>query len=92
MMETKGLSLLSKTFRVQEKGRTLPSAHVQQTPAGSQRQRARVPPEKMVRRTCETFQTLQFPSTLEATQRQIDGCFSQLSYKCNQNRVESVGD
>ena len=30
--------------------------------------------------------------TLEATQGQIDGFFSQLPYKCHQNRVASVGD
>jgi len=29
---------------------------------------------------------------LEATQWQIDGCFSQLPYTCYQNRVASVGD
>jgi len=29
---------------------------------------------------------------LEATQGQIDGFFSQLPYKCHQNRVTSVGD
>jgi len=33
-----------------------------------------------------------FRSTLEATQGQIDGFFSQLPYKCHQNRVASVGD
>ena len=31
-------------------------------------------------------------ATLEATQVQIDGFFSQLPYKCHQNRVASVGD
>ena len=31
-------------------------------------------------------------STLEATQGQIDGLFSQLPYKYHQNRVASVGD
>ena len=31
-------------------------------------------------------------STLETTQGQIDGCFSQLPYKCHQHRVASVGD
>ena len=31
-------------------------------------------------------------TTLEATQGQIDGFFSQLPYKCHQNRVASVGD
>ena len=31
-------------------------------------------------------------TTLEATQEQIDGCFSQLPYTCHQNRVASVGD
>jgi len=31
-------------------------------------------------------------TTLEATQGQIDGFFSQLPYKCHQNRVVSVGD
>ena len=31
-------------------------------------------------------------ATLEATQGQIDGFFSQLPYKCHQNRVASVGD
>ena len=30
--------------------------------------------------------------TLEATQVQIDGSFSQLPYKCHQNRVASVRD
>ena len=29
---------------------------------------------------------------LEATQGQLDGFFSQLPYKCHQNRVASVGD
>ena len=32
------------------------------------------------------------PSTLEATQGQNDSFFSQLPYKCHQNRVASVGD
>ena len=31
-------------------------------------------------------------ATLEATQGQIDGCLSQLPYKCRQNRVASMGD
>ena len=31
-------------------------------------------------------------TTLESTQVQIDGFFSQLPYKCHQNRVASVGD
>ena len=31
-------------------------------------------------------------STLEATQGEMDGFFSQLPYKCHQNRVASVGD
>jgi len=31
-------------------------------------------------------------TTLEATQWQIDGFFSQLPCKCHQNRVASVGD
>ena len=31
-------------------------------------------------------------SALEATQGQMDGFFSQLPYKCHQNRVASVGD
>ena len=31
-------------------------------------------------------------TTLEATQGQIDGFFSQLPYKCHQNRVASGGD
>jgi len=31
-------------------------------------------------------------TSLEATQGQIDGFFSQLPYKCHQNRVASVGD
>ena len=31
-------------------------------------------------------------TTLEATQRQIDDFFSQLPYKCHQNRVASGGD
>ena len=31
-------------------------------------------------------------ATLEATQGQIDGFFSQLPYTCHQNRVASVGD
>ena len=31
-------------------------------------------------------------ATLEATQGQIDSFFSQLPYKCHQNRVASVGD
>ena len=31
-------------------------------------------------------------ATLEATQGQIDGFFSQPAYKCHQNRVTSVGD
>jgi hypothetical protein len=31
-------------------------------------------------------------ATLEATQGQIDGFFSELIYKCHQNRVASVGD
>jgi len=31
-------------------------------------------------------------TTLEATQRQMDGFFSQLPYKCHHNRVASVGD
>ena len=30
--------------------------------------------------------------TLEATPRQVDGFFSQLPYKCHQNRMASVGD
>ena len=30
-------------------------------------------------------------TALEATQGQIDGVFSQLPYKCHQNRVASVG-
>ena len=30
-------------------------------------------------------------SALEATQGQVDGFFSQLPYKCHQNRVASVG-
>ena len=30
--------------------------------------------------------------TLEATQGQFEGFFSQLPYKCHQNRVASVGD
>jgi len=32
------------------------------------------------------------PPTLEATQGQIDGFFSQIPCKCHQNRVASVGD
>ena len=35
---------------------------------------------------------LEAGSTLEATQGKIDGFFSQLPYKCRQNRVASVGD
>ena len=31
-------------------------------------------------------------TTQEATQGQIDGFLSQLSYKCHQNRVASLGD
>ena len=31
-------------------------------------------------------------STLEATQVQIDGFFSQLPYKCHRNRMASVRD
>ena len=31
-------------------------------------------------------------TALEATQGQMDGFFSQLPYKCHQNRVASVGD
>ena len=31
-------------------------------------------------------------STLEATQGQMDDCFSQLPYTYHQNRVPSVGD
>ena len=31
-------------------------------------------------------------TTLEATQGHIDGFFSQLPYKCHQNRVASLGD
>ena len=31
-------------------------------------------------------------TTLETTQGQIDGFFSQLPHKCHQNRVASVGD
>ena len=31
-------------------------------------------------------------AAMEATQGQIDGFFSQLPYKCHQNRVASVGD
>ena len=31
-------------------------------------------------------------TTLETTQGQIDGFFSQLPYKCHQNRVASVRD
>ena len=31
-------------------------------------------------------------STLETTQGQMDGFFSQLPYKCHQTRVASVGD
>jgi len=31
-------------------------------------------------------------TTLEATQGQFDGFFSQLPYKCHQNRVASAGD
>ena len=31
-------------------------------------------------------------AALEATQGQIDGFFSQLPYKCHQNRVAHVGD
>ena len=31
-------------------------------------------------------------ATREATQGQNDGFFSQLPYKCHQNRVASVGD
>ena len=31
-------------------------------------------------------------ATLEATQGQIDVCFSQLPYKCHQNQVAFVGD
>jgi len=31
-------------------------------------------------------------TALESTQGQIDGFFSQLPYKCHQNRVASVGD
>jgi len=31
-------------------------------------------------------------AALEETQGQMDGFFSQLSYKCHQNRVASVGD
>ena len=35
---------------------------------------------------------LEVPSTLEATHGQNDSFFSQLPYKCHQNRVASVGD
>ena len=31
-------------------------------------------------------------TTLETTQRKMDGFFSHLPYKCHQNRVASVGD
>ena len=37
-------------------------------------------------------QTIRPASTLEAAQGQMDGFFSQLPYKCHQNRVASVGD
>ena len=37
----------------------------------------------------ETYRTL---STLEKTQGQIDGFFSQLPCKCHQNQVAFVGD
>ena len=36
--------------------------------------------------------TAQPENTLEATQGQIDVFFSQLPYKCRQNRGASVGD
>jgi len=35
---------------------------------------------------------VRYHPTLEATQRQMYGFFSQLPYKCHQNRVASVGD
>ena len=38
------------------------------------------------------FHTVDPRTILEATQGQIDGFFSQLPYKCHQNRVASVGD
>ena len=39
-----------------------------------------------------TFHTVTVSTTLEATLGQIDGFFSQLPYKCHQNRVASEED
>ena len=45
-----------------------------------------------VRRFVEKGADIEEGSTLEATQGQFHGFFSQLPYKCHQNRVASVGD
>ena len=52
--------------------------------------------EEMAKAVIKDIRSLQVPvrphSTLEATQRQIDCFFSQLPYKCHQDRLASVGD